>query len=88
MKNISRYEERKDRKTVTLNETKFRAEREELNDDDEKKKKAEELNDPNRPVVKRDYYMNEALAVTLDFVRLANGLPLKPHHALTAQPTQ
>ncbi|MBN2290939.1 MAG: carboxy terminal-processing peptidase [Pirellulales bacterium] len=88
MKNIEKYKEQKDRKTVTLNEAKFRAEREEMNDDDEKKKKAEELNDPNRPVVKRDDYMNEALAVTLDFLRLGKGLPPAQHQALTAQPTQ
>ena len=77
MKNIDKYMKQKDRKTVTLNEAKFRAEREEMNTDDEKTKMAEELNSPTRPVVKRDYYMNEALAVTLDFVRLAKGLPLK-----------
>ena len=77
MKNIDKYKQQKDRKTVTLNEEKFRAEREEMNSDDEKKKIAEEINNPNRPVVKRDDYMNEALAVTLDFVRLAQGLPLK-----------
>ena len=63
---------------MTLNEKKFRAQRDEISsDEEEKEKKAEELNDPNRPVVKRDYYMNEALAVTLDFVRMANGFPLK-----------
>lgn len=77
MKRITKFKELKDSKTVTLNEDKFRAEREEMNTDDEKKKKAEELNNPNRPIVKRDYYMNEALAVTLDFVRLGQGLPLK-----------
>jgi len=77
MKNISKYKEMKDRKTVTLNEAKFRAERAEMNTDDEKKKKVEEINNPNRPVVKRDDYMNEALAVTLDYIRMANGLPLK-----------
>ncbi len=77
MKNIDKYKELKDRKTITLNEEKFRAQRAEMNSDDEKKKKAEELNDPNRPVVKRDDYMNEALAVTLDFVRLGQGLPLE-----------
>ncbi len=77
MKNIEKYKQQKDRKTVTLNEKKFRAEREEMNSDDEKKRIAEEINNPNRPVVKRDDYMNEALAVTLDFVSLAQGLPLQ-----------
>jgi carboxyl-terminal processing protease len=76
MKDIEKYKELKDRKTITLNEEKFRAQREEMSSDDEKKKMAEEINDVNRPVVKRDDYMNEALAITLDYVRLNQGLPL------------
>ncbi len=79
---IEKYKEQKDRKTITLNEAKYRAQRDELSSDEEKEKKAEELNDPNRPVVERDYYMNEALAVTVDFVRLMNGLPLDQHRGI------
>ena len=70
VRNIQRYKEQKDRKYVTLNEKKFLAERAELNADKEEKKKIEELNDPNRPAIERDYYLDEALAVTLDYIQL------------------
>ena len=69
-RNIQRYKEQKDRKSVTLNEKKFLAERAELNADKEEKKKIEELNDPNRPAIERDYYLDEALAITLDYIQL------------------
>lgn len=67
-KRIARYLEQKERKTITINEEKFLAERAEVNADKELEKAIEEENDPNRPVIKRDYYFNEALAVTLDYV--------------------
>jgi carboxyl-terminal processing protease len=67
-KRINRYLEQKERKAVTINEAKFLAERAEVNADKELEKALEEENDPARPVVKRDYYFNEALAVTVDYV--------------------
>ncbi len=67
---IERYEAQKKRKMVSLNETKFMEERTKNNSAKEEEKELKELDDPNRPVVKRDYYFNEALAVTLDYVRL------------------
>ena len=70
IKNIARYKEQKERKRVALNEKEFLAERAELNADKEEKKQIEEMNDPNRPVIKRDYYFNEALAVTLDYLQM------------------
>lgn len=65
---IKRYLEQKERKTITINEAKFLAERAEVNADKELEKAIEDETDPTRPVVKRDYYFNEALAVTLDYV--------------------
>lgn len=80
---IEKYKEQKDRKTITLNEAKYRAQRDELSsDEEEKEKKAEELNNPNKPVVERNYYMNEALAITVDFVSLLNGLPIDPRNGI------
>ena len=70
LRNIDRYKEQKSKNSVTLNEQAFLAERAELDADRELEKQAEELNDPNRPVVKRDYYFNEALDVTLDYLDL------------------
>jgi len=70
LRNIERYKKQKDKKTVTLNEEKFLAERAELNADKEEKKKMEELNDPNRPAIDRNYYLEEALAIMVDYMNL------------------
>ena len=51
-KNIARYNEQKKRKRVSLNEQKFMAERAEINADKEEEKEIEELNNPNRPVLR------------------------------------
>ena len=82
MKRITKYKEQKDRKFVTLNEEKLRAQRDEISSDEEEKEKDEDPNNPNRPVVERNYYMNEALAVTLDLISLANGFPLEQRGGL------
>jgi carboxyl-terminal processing protease len=68
-RNIARYKEQKARKTVTLNEEKYIAERKEI-DDESKSILDEDDPNPNSAVVKRDYYFNEALAITLDYVQL------------------
>jgi carboxyl-terminal processing protease len=68
---IKRYLEQKSRKSVTIQESKFMAERAEVNADKELEKAIEDENDPNRPIVKRDFYFNEALAVTVDFMAAA-----------------
>ena len=65
----------KDRKTVPLNEDKFMAERAELNTEKEEEKQFEQLDDPNRPVVKRDFYFNEAVGSDA-------GLPAAQGHAV------
>ena len=67
--NIEKYEKQKKRKTVDLNEEKFLAERKELNADKEEEKQFEEMQ-KDRPVVTRDYYFNEALAITADYLRI------------------
>jgi carboxyl-terminal processing protease len=69
LRNITRYEEQKSRKTVTLNEKKFLEERAELNADKEQEKEIEELNDPNKPVVVRNFYFNEVLEITIDYLQ-------------------
>jgi carboxyl-terminal processing protease len=72
-RNIARYNEQKQKKRVSLNEETFLAERKELNAEREEEKEFEEQNDPNRPVVKRDYYFNEALAITTDYIKLLHS---------------
>jgi carboxyl-terminal processing protease len=68
LKKIQRYEERKERKRVTLNEEKFLAERAEFNEEKEEEKQLEELTNFDNEVVKRDYYFNEVLDITGDYV--------------------
>ena len=69
-KNIERYLQQKARKTITLNEEKFLQERAELNADKEEEKKIEELNDPKRSGIERDYYLDEVLMIALDYLNL------------------
>jgi carboxyl-terminal processing protease len=69
-RNIERYLEQKARKSVTLNEEKFFAERAELDADKEEQKQLEEQNDTADEVVTRDFYFNEVLAITHDYIRL------------------
>jgi carboxyl-terminal processing protease len=69
-KQIDRYVQLKDRKTVPLNKDKFLAERAELNTEREEEKQFEQLDEQNRPVVKRDFYFNEVLAIALDDLQL------------------
>jgi carboxyl-terminal processing protease len=66
---IRRYLERKAKKRITLNEEKYLAERALLNPDKEIEKSLAE-DEPNRPVVKRDYYFNEVLSLTTDYLEL------------------
>ncbi len=69
LRNITRYQEQKARKYVTLNKEKFLAERAELNAERERQKQLEEMNDANgSSEIKRDYYLDEALAITVDFL--------------------
>jgi carboxyl-terminal processing protease len=73
MRRIASYKKWKDQKRVSLNEQTFLADRAELNADKEEEKKFEELNGSSSgPVFKRDFYNNEALAITLDYLRLVS----------------
>src|SRR5262245_1188265 len=69
-KNIQRYEEQKAKKEVPLSEKKFLARRAELDADEEEEKIAEEQNNGTTEVIKRSYYENEVLSITLDYLRL------------------
>jgi len=68
LERIAMYKELKKKKVTTLNEEKFMAERAKLNVDKEEEKTFEEMNKPDRPVVDRNYYFDEALAITLDYL--------------------
>lgn len=71
---IEKYRERKNAETLTLNEAKFMAQQAEADNEEEI---LEELfgNDhgADNPVVKRDFYFNETLHITLDYVEALEG---------------
>ncbi len=69
-RDIKRFEDQVEKKRISLNREKFMAEKAELTAEKAEENELEELNDPNRPVVKRDYYFNEVLDVTADYVRM------------------
>jgi carboxyl-terminal processing protease len=70
LRNIVRYKEQKAKKSVTLNETRFVKEREELNADKEEEKTFEELNNSGNKGIVRDYYLDEVIAIALDYLNL------------------
>jgi carboxyl-terminal processing protease len=70
LRDIARYKEQKDKKYVTLNEEKFLKEREKLNADKEEKEQMEEIADPGKNGIERDYYLDEAIAIALDYLQL------------------
>ncbi len=70
LRNIARYEEQKSRDYVTLNEEKFLQERAELNADKEDEKTIEQLNGTDEERIERDYYLEEAFAITVDYLNL------------------
>jgi carboxyl-terminal processing protease len=66
LKRIDLYQQRKARKSVSLNEEKFFEEGEEANaDNEEEERLAEEVNGSNK--IKRDFYLDEVLAITRDY---------------------
>ncbi len=67
---IERFNEQKKSKRISLNKEKFIADKADLSAEKQEEKELEELNDPTRPVVKRDYYFNEVLAITTDYCKL------------------
>ena len=72
LEGIDRYLDRKERKTVTLNQAKFMAEIEELDADKEEKETIEEMSEPGDNGIERTYYLDEALAITVDYLKLMN----------------
>ncbi len=75
VRDINRFTEQKSRKTVSLNREKFIADKGELSPEKQEEKEIEELNDPDRPVVKRDYYFNEVLSITTDYANMLHSAP-------------
>ena len=70
VRNIARYKERKAKKHDTLNEAKFLKERAEFNADQEEEKAVGIHGDRNNDGIQRDFYLDEVLAITTDYLNL------------------
>jgi carboxyl-terminal processing protease len=64
-RDIARFKEQKAKKLVTLNEEKFLKE---MNTDKEEEKNFEKLIDQEKNRIERDYYLNEVLDITVDYM--------------------
>ena len=67
---IAKYKQQKARKSVPLNEKEFMAQRADLEEEEEKLKSLDPMNKDDDVVFARDYYSNEALAITIDYTQL------------------
>ncbi|MBN1909884.1 MAG: carboxy terminal-processing peptidase [Pirellulales bacterium] len=67
IRRIAEFDKWKDKKSISLNEEEFLAQYAALKADKEVK---ERLGDPNRPSLQRNYYLDEALSITLDYLQL------------------
>jgi carboxyl-terminal processing protease len=73
---IARYEKRKNEKTLSLVESDFARQWNDGKAAEDEEKKLEEDAGPRRPVVNRDFYFDEAMNVTIDYMSLlAGGTP-------------
>ncbi len=70
LRNIERYKKQKAEKYVTLNEKKFMAERAELNAENEEEKALEDQINMDDVRIDRDYYLDEALAIAVDYMNI------------------
>lgn len=70
LKEIKLYEEQKAKKEIPLNEKKFFARRAEFDAQESEEKTLDEHERGTSEVFKRDYYGNEVLSITLDYLRL------------------
>ncbi|MFM8496234.1 MAG: carboxy terminal-processing peptidase [Planctomycetia bacterium] len=72
-KDIAQYEKRKNEKTISLVESEFARQWNEGKAAEDEEKKLAEVEDPKRPIVKRDFYFNEAMSVTVDYLNMLAG---------------
>lgn len=72
IKKIEKYVEQKERKSVSLNEAEFLARRKELNAEKQDEKTIEDQVNHSNTDIKRDYYLDEVLKITADYMRLLN----------------
>ncbi|MFM8891462.1 MAG: carboxy terminal-processing peptidase [Planctomycetia bacterium] len=87
-KDIAQYEQRKSEKSISLVEADFERQwNEGKAAEDEEKKLEEEMDAQRRPVVKRDFYFDEAMNITTDYLNsLAGGAAGIARTNRTAEP--
>ena len=73
VKDIAQYEKRKQEKTISLVESEFAKQWNEGKAAEDEEKKLAEVEDPKRPIVKRDFYFNEAMNVAVDYLNMLAG---------------
>ena len=81
LRRIARYKEQKAKKHITLKEDKFLQERAELNADKEEEKVFEEHSELRGGEIKRDYYLDEVLAIATDYINLQQLATVRPSTA-------
>jgi len=85
---IERYEKRKDDKTISLVESEFERQwNEGRAAEDEEEKKLEEMESQKRPIVRRDFYFDEAMNVVVDYLQSLTGSTGLADTAKVAEPT-
>jgi carboxyl-terminal processing protease len=73
---IRRYDEDKARKTMPLNEQKFLELRAQANSEKSEREEFEKFDHANQESIKRDFYVNELLAITGDYLTQLHGATL------------
>ena len=68
-KEINAFKEQKERKTVSLNEKTFFERRKELDASEKEEQALRDTEKAEKEVVKRDYYLDEVLNITTDYVK-------------------
>jgi len=86
-KDIAQYKKRKEEKTISLVETEFTRQWNEGKAADDEEKKLEEMESQRRPVVKRDFYFDEAMNVTIDYLQALAGGPASVARTAGSSPT-
>ena len=84
-KDITNYKDIKGRKTSTLNEAKYFEERDRLNADKKERESFEDLLD-NDGKINKDYYLDEVLAITVDYINVVKGFGIAFPTARTVEP--
>ena len=84
-RDIAVYQEIKGRKTSTLNERKYFEDVERLNADKKERESLEDLIDSDSNI-KRTYYLDEVMAITVDYIGLLKGYGVSFPQARTVEP--